>query len=63
MPDAGAYELCQESHGLLLSALLPVAVETSPVDRSMVRLADAMDRRLAGRRPGAYQWIAGRRRC
>jgi ubiquinone/menaquinone biosynthesis C-methylase UbiE len=61
LPDPDAYRVHREHRGVVLPALLPVLVEESAIDRTVARLAGAIDRRLE-RRGGLFQWIAGRRR-
>ncbi len=62
LPDPGRYEIHREPRGVLLPALLPVLVEESALDRAIARWGSAVDRRLAPRVGGLFQWIAGRRR-
>ena len=61
MPDQKGYKVTHDSHGFVLPAFLPVLVEESAVDRGIVKVADAIDRRLKRSRTGLFQWVAGRR--
>jgi len=61
MPNPDDYKVTHDSHGFVLPAFLPVLVEESAIDRGIVKVADAIDRRLKRSRTGLFQWVAGRR--
>lgn len=57
----GAYDIDRLDRGVLLPTLIPALVEESRLDRSLARSLGAIDRRLAPRVGGLFQWIGGRR--
>jgi len=61
VPDPERYELWRVNRGPLRPTLLPVLVEQSPLDRAIARTTGVLDGWVAGRVPGLFHWVAGRR--
>jgi SAM-dependent methyltransferase len=57
----GAYAIERIDRGVLLPTLIPVLVEDSRLDRGLARSLGAIDRQLAPRVGGLFQWVGGRR--
>jgi SAM-dependent methyltransferase len=61
IPKPERYALHRVSRGPVRATLIPVLVHESAIDRAIARATGVVDRWLAGRAPGLFMWIAGRR--